>query len=425
MFATSAVAQDDKAIMLVIDASGSMRGKINGQTKMSIAKTRVADVLGKIGANRAIGLMVYGHRRTGDCSDVEQLVAPELGAASAVVNAVRGLEPRGKTPLAATVQRAADALQYRSRDATVVVVTDGIESCGGDPCQLARALESTNTAFTAHVVGFGLSKAQGAAVSCLAENTGGVYIASNDADSLTAALQQVVSQPELEPEPEPQATAIFEDDFSGSALSENWEVLNEDAEVYIVEDGKLLASTGAAGMPGYGKPNNIFRLKQDAPRGDFDISVNFTGELQSRKAQLTVGLYADPKNLVTAEVYRSGNSNNELILRVRKIIKGKKADQRVRVATGSCCPRSFDMVDVLKNIETKGGRLTLQRRGRKFSARIDWNGWTPNAKSPASVTTDEVVVLRAPGKPAFNAGSWGGKETTIVYADDFVISSIE
>ncbi|MEL6288586.1 MAG: VWA domain-containing protein [Pseudomonadota bacterium] len=417
----TAAAGPDEAIMMVIDASGSMRGKINGQTKMSIAKSRVAEVIAGLSQDRAIGVMAYGHRRPGDCNDVQMLVQPEKGAAGAAADAVQRLQPRGKTPLAASVQRAADALRYRSTAATVVVVTDGIESCGGDPCALAGALEANGTSFTAHVIGFGLSQSDGAAVSCLAKNTGGVYISSNDAESLKAALQQVVAQPE----PEPQATAIFTDDFDGGALSDNWEVVNEDAEVYIVEDGVLLASTGAPGMPGYKKPNNIFRLKDKAPRGDFDLSVAFTAEFQANTAFVSVGLFEDAKNLVMAELYRSGTSNDDLVLRVTKIIKGKKASQQVRVATGSCCPRSFDMKEVMKKIETRGGRLTIQKRGRKYAARVDWNGWTPNDKSPQTVVTDEVVVLRAPGRPAFNAGSWRDTSTTIVYADRFEISAVE
>ena len=83
----------------------------------------------------------------------------------------------GKTPLSAAVKQAAEALRYTEDKATVVLITDGLETCNADPCALGKELEQSGVDFTAHVVGFGLTADEGRQVACLAENTGGKYVA--------------------------------------------------------------------------------------------------------------------------------------------------------------------------------------------------------------------------------------------------------
>jgi Ca-activated chloride channel family protein len=83
----------------------------------------------------------------------------------------------GKTPLTEAVRRAAAELKSTEEKATVILITDGIETCEADPCALGAELEASGVDFTAHVVGFGLTaEEEGKAVACLAENTGGKYI---------------------------------------------------------------------------------------------------------------------------------------------------------------------------------------------------------------------------------------------------------
>jgi len=416
----AAASDDHAAIMLVLDASGSMRGRIEGQTKMSIAKKTVEDVLAGFPPANRIGLMAYGHRRTGDCGDIETIVAPAQAMAPSVVEAVNAMRPRGKTPLTDAVRRAAGGLRFQSDPATVIVVTDGVESCGGDPCALARELEADGIEFTAHVVGFGLSDDQGAAVSCIADNTGGMYMAAEDAEGLRTALLKAVEPPE------PQATAIASDDFDGRELGESWEVLSPDPESYIVEDGVLLTATSGAASLTNNEPNNVFRWNAELPRGDFDLAVDFTSEFeQAERASMEIAIHDSREDLVSAHLYRDGSSNDSIYLQVKKVVGGEEARESVLIARY----RHFDLEAVLDNIETKGGRLILQRRGRKFAARVELNGWTPKDGAPSTYTTDELLVLRPKGKPALHAGTWGGHYgrvgQTITYFDRIEITTFE
>lgn len=207
--ATGALAADEGRTIIVMDGSGSMWGQIDGRPKLEIARETVADVLSRLPAERELGLLAYGHREKGNCSDIELVVPAAKGTADAVLTAVNGMKFLGKTPLSEAVRQAAESLRYTENKATVVLVTDGLETCGADPCALGRRLEEAGLDFTAHVIGFGLSKDEGKQVACLAENTGGRYIEAGDAASLTEAMTETVlaemppSPPEPPPAPEP------------------------------------------------------------------------------------------------------------------------------------------------------------------------------------------------------------------------------
>lgn len=203
---------DPARTIIVMDGSGSMWGQIDGQPKLQAARRAVADVVGGLPASQEIGVLAYGHRVKGDCSDIELLVPPAPGNAEAVIGAVNAMRFQGKTPLTEAVRMAAEALRSDENPASVVLVTDGLETCGSDPCALARELEASGVDFTAHVIGFGLSAAEGAQVACIAQETGGRYIEASDAGALSGALRSVVGDaasvtPEPPPEPAPVAAA--------------------------------------------------------------------------------------------------------------------------------------------------------------------------------------------------------------------------
>lgn len=192
--------------LVVLDASGSMWGQIEGRPKLEIARETLAGALAALPADAEIGLMAYGHRRRGDCADIELVVPPAVGSADAINAAARDMKFQGMTPLTESVRRAAVALRHTERAARVVLITDGVETCDADPCALGEELAASGVDFTAHVVGFGLSEQEGRQVACLAGNTGGRYLQADDVAALQAALQQsLVEAPPPPPQPIPQA----------------------------------------------------------------------------------------------------------------------------------------------------------------------------------------------------------------------------
>lgn len=227
----AAPALADRAI-IVLDASGSMWGQIDGRPKLEIARETLRTVLSTASPDLELGLMAYGHREKGNCSDIQLLVPPAAGNAGAIASAADQLQFLGKTPLTEATRLAAEQLRYTEEKATVILITDGVETCEADPCALGRQLEQTGVDLTVHVVGFGLSRDEGRQVACLAEETGGKYLEAKNAGELATALNQAVATAAAETPPQPlqpvslpPATIGFSNQQPltiGSSLAVNW-----------------------------------------------------------------------------------------------------------------------------------------------------------------------------------------------------------
>ena len=226
----AAVAEDGARVILVLDASGSMWGQIDGKPKMQIAK----DVVGKVIANwkdaDEIGLVAYGHRQKGSCEDIEVLIEPGKLDKEVYMKAVKGLNAKGKTPMTAAVRMAAESLKFTEKKATVILVSDGIETCGVDPCAVASELEKLGVGLTVHTVGFNIDDpAAKDQLKCLAENTGGIATTADNADELEAKINETITVTETKPAEPPPPPAAPEFNVTGHVtqsegieLSEPW-----------------------------------------------------------------------------------------------------------------------------------------------------------------------------------------------------------
>lgn len=225
---TSAFAQGQPNTILVLDGSGSMWGQIDGVAKITIAQEVISDLLADFPAEEGLGLTVYGHRTRGSCTDIETIVAPAPGTAQDIIAAVNGIKPLGSTPMTDSVIAAAQSLRYTEEAATVILVSDGIETCNPDPCAAARLLEEAGIAFTTHVVGFDVSDPEALAqMQCLAEETGGQFLTASNAQELDLAMAAMVSEPAPEPEPTLVSmtfTAVIGDDRRVIDTPVQWEI---------------------------------------------------------------------------------------------------------------------------------------------------------------------------------------------------------
>ncbi len=215
-------------IIFILDASGSMWGQINGKPKIQIAKQVMNTLVDQLDGNMRVGLMAYGHRRKGDCSDIEMLLPVgklDVPAMKAKINAIN---PKGKTPLSAAVEQAAEHLRYTEDKATVVLISDGLETCNANPCKLAEKLAMNGVDFTVHVIGFDLSREEQNRLKCLADKTGGLFFAASDAGGLLKALFKTVEKVKEPPPPviEDPGKAVLEAPDSvpaGSTFKVKWQ----------------------------------------------------------------------------------------------------------------------------------------------------------------------------------------------------------
>lgn len=177
----------ERSVVFVFDGSNSMWGRVGGEMKITGAKDVFGDLLGEVTSETALGLVTYGHRREGDCHDIETMA--ELGTPpSKIAAAVDGITPRGKTPITAALEHGADLLTGSEGPSTIVLLSDGIETCEGDPCALAERLVEQNTRLVVHTVGFDVDEDAARQLQCVADAGRGTYHLADSREALRTAL---------------------------------------------------------------------------------------------------------------------------------------------------------------------------------------------------------------------------------------------
>ncbi len=179
-------------VIFIYDASGSMWGQMEGKTKMEIASTVLSSTVNTLPGQQQIGLVAYGHRQEGDCKDVEFLVDSSSGNAAAINSALTGIKPLGMTPLAYSATVVIDHLKQQNKKATIILITDGIESCKGNICEVVKAAKAEGIDFKLHIIGFGLKSGETTELKCAASAGDGTYFDAANAGDLSAVLNEAV-----------------------------------------------------------------------------------------------------------------------------------------------------------------------------------------------------------------------------------------
>jgi len=191
VFGQSISAETAKSnVVFILDGSGSMWGRLDNIEKIAIAKDKLSGLIRELPAEQFnIGLLAYGHRRKGDCDDIEILA--ELGKVdtSTIIKHIQSISPKGKTPITQSITLAAQQLKTSEEESTIVLVSDGEETCGGDPCDYVATLKNKGINFKMHVIGFDVNDTQKDQLSCIAKAGGGRYF---NAES-TAGFKKAVT----------------------------------------------------------------------------------------------------------------------------------------------------------------------------------------------------------------------------------------
>jgi Ca-activated chloride channel homolog len=182
-------------ILFVFDASQSMLGIWEKDKKINIARNvliAILDSLEKID-NIELALRVYGHQSPvppQDCSDSKLEVAFSKGNASKIRQKLRFIEPRGTTPIANSLAMAAnDFGQLDNCRNIIILITDGIEACDGDPCAVSRELQLKGITLKPFIIGIGIDEGFKESFDCI-----GHYYNANREEKFKDVLNVVISQ---------------------------------------------------------------------------------------------------------------------------------------------------------------------------------------------------------------------------------------
>ncbi len=183
-------------VELIVDASNSMWGQIQGKSKISIAKEVLEQIITSLPEDMNVGLRLYGHRYSlrdsRACEDTELAVPIGPVNKQEMTDMVRSIKPKGKTPLVYSVLQAAGDFEDIDKG-TIVLISDGIESCGGDIHSIAAQINETGADLSLHIIGFGIKEAEHRGqLESIARSTSGKYLDAKNANELFSSLEETL-----------------------------------------------------------------------------------------------------------------------------------------------------------------------------------------------------------------------------------------
>ncbi|MFP7476783.1 vWA domain-containing protein [Terribacillus saccharophilus] len=181
--------------IILLDASSSMLLDVDGEQKMEVAKDAVKSFAKTLGSSNDISLIVYGHKgsesdsdKNESCTGIEEVYASGAYDNQKFSEATDQIEARGWTPLAGAIDAAAD--KSRSMDGTtaIYIVSDGKETCGGDPVKAAEKAASNESGIV-NVIGFDVDEESENQLSDVAAAGKGEYYAASSASDLQTTIE--------------------------------------------------------------------------------------------------------------------------------------------------------------------------------------------------------------------------------------------
>ncbi|MCF7993547.1 MAG: VWA domain-containing protein [Chromatiaceae bacterium] len=435
-------------LLVILDASGSMWGQLEGVAKIETARKALAGLVNDLPPQTRMGLMAYGHRRQGDCTDIELVLPIATQNPDSFIETVAEISPNGKTPIASSLRAAAD---YVGPGADVLLVSDGLEVCDGDPCAAAAFLAEQGIRTRVHVVGFDLSEQENAALQCVAEQGGGRYFTANSADALADALSEVARMPTeppitvAEPEPAPETRVLFEETFDGLAIDETWTLQNPEPALSSL-DGEGALFTAVAGNDQQfddERARNRYLLDQPPPEGDFRLVADLRMALQTRAELAWVTLFDKPHAQVVAALWLEdggcGPNPHLAITSLRGDGESKPERTEFDIAIfdegefvdASICDAGTNALreELLELWEDDGFQLVLTRKGRQLTASLatPLPDGHPSGEAEMTFTTEPITQLRLSGQPGFLFGqaNRAGKRESHFWIDAFRIEAVQ
>jgi Ca-activated chloride channel family protein len=182
-------------ILFVLDASGSMLSKWDGDLRINIAKDKLALLVDSLKVNKNVefALRVYGHQfdsKLKNCKDSKLEVGFEPNNYLKIKQALIKIAPKGTTPIAYSLEQATmdfpDDKNYRN---VIIMITDGIEACNGDPCAISLGLQRRGVILRPFIIGLGVGKDFTQAFECI-----GKAIDARNIGEFTQALSMIATQ---------------------------------------------------------------------------------------------------------------------------------------------------------------------------------------------------------------------------------------
>ena len=182
------------AVEIILDASGSMLQRLGSQRRIDIAKETLTRLTSSIiPADTPFALRVFGREVDSCQTDLEIAVSPLKAAVVAGKIAALEAKNNAKTPIGASLEKVADDLKSVGGERLVIVLTDGEETCGGDPAAAIQQLQTAGISTRVNIVGFAIDDPKLAAAFRHWSDLGkGMYFNARDAAGLNEAMARAL-----------------------------------------------------------------------------------------------------------------------------------------------------------------------------------------------------------------------------------------
>ena len=193
------IAADSARIEIVLDVSGSMRSSLGSQVKIDAAKSAIRETVSGLPNGSVVALRYYGHRvaqerKDESCRDTELVVQFQPLDKQRFLGALDKAVPRGQTPIAYSLQQAAQDFGAPSdEERAMILVSDGIETRGGDPLATVRDLTAKGFKVKVHTIGFDVDAAARAQLEAISGATGGEH-STRSASALAETLGKLTQR---------------------------------------------------------------------------------------------------------------------------------------------------------------------------------------------------------------------------------------
>ena len=395
-WAQPAGAETGRSIALILDASGSMNGKLaGGAVKIDAAKEAVSQVVSKLPADARLSFRAYGHqshRSKKDCKDTQLLVdfAPARDARLPIEEKMKSLKAQGYTPISYVLELAAkDVAGEGAQNRSVVLVSDGKETCQGDPCAVARALAKADSKLVVHTIGFGVDAAAKYQLQCIAKVARGKYFEASSTQELASALGTAAQAPapKIEKMVIKKRQALF-----GSLRIKYLEKFHIQNKVLDAESGEKVGWMG--------ENKNPIQLKP----GIYNVTFN-------KDVWKSVVVEADKETVLEPGLLRfaraSGSGNNILDAETGE----KRAYAHSRATQVALIPSTYTITfgkAEWRDIEIKPGEVTVLKPGKlilKDSEKQKYRAiYNQAGEKLGSVDSSNNERLLPPGRYSLDVG---------------------
>jgi hypothetical protein len=280
-------------VELIIDDSGSMAQRIEGKSKIAIAKEVFSGLVQDLPHDAQIAVRTYGRTKPSkqrDCGDMELLTPFGPNTSSRVLPGVQALRPNGMTPIAASLQEAAkDFAGKEGQNNIMVLLSDGEEDCNGDPCAAAKVVHEAGIHLQVNVIGFHVEPKERTQLQCVANAGGGKYYDAANASELKVAASEVKERIEATPapaQPTPSATPTYvkaEEGLYGSPIrggdSFDKAVPIPTGKLFHLDHGQAGGHYDFFSIPAHSGQSIVVTIKT-GPSGSMTVAVDGPGRNQ-------------------------------------------------------------------------------------------------------------------------------------------------